>query len=635
MHTPQELHRLARMIDSVSDAIVTIDSRGIIEYVNRGALELFGYQRHELLGHNVALLMAPAEGSRHDHYIRAYLKTGQSRVMNHRRSVQGLRRDGTAVPLDLTLGQMVEDGEQKFTAIMRDVTQQRRLRQQAEDANRAKSVFLATMSHEIRTPMNGVLGALELLGLSTLDGEQRQTVEMAEQSARELLQLLDDILDFSKIEAGRLELRSERTAVREQIVDKVIATFAPLAEKKGLRLHSRVDEDVAGHVCTDPLRLRQVLHNFVSNAVKFTPAGSIELTLDALETGPWQQRLRFAVRDTGIGISAASQARLFKPFVQAEGDTTRRFGGSGLGLAICLGLADSMGATIDMHSAPGQGTTMSLTLTLPVLETAATPAAPSVSASALRQALLRPPGDVAAARRAGQLVLVADDHATNRKVLLRQLEALGYAADSCANGVEALSMLASGRYALLISDCQMPEMDGYTLARTIRAQESQRGDGARLPIIAFTANAFPSDAAAVLAAGMDAHLAKPSTMAVLAALLHQHLPLPPAPLDEARLADISGGDAGLRAELLQDFRSTNQDDVSALRAACAGQDRAAILRGAHRIRGASRMIGAAGLAEACAAIEHTLRDTAASLPELAAPLARFDTELDLLYRYID
>jgi PAS domain S-box-containing protein len=626
MQTPQELHRLAQMIDSVSDAIVTIDSRGIIEYVNQGALELFGYQRSELLGQNVARLMAPPDSGRHDHYIRAYLKTGQSRVMNHRRSVQGLRRDGSAVPLDLTLGQMMENGEQKFTAIMRDMTQQRRLLQLADDANRAKSVFLATMSHEIRTPMNGVLGALELLALGALDDEQRQTVDMAEQSARELLQLLDDILDFSKIEAGRLELRQERTAVREQIVDKVIATFAPLAEKKGLRLHSSVGADVAGHVCTDPLRLRQVLHNFVSNAVKFTPAGSIELTLDALETAPGRQRLRFSVRDTGIGISAASQARLFKPFVQAEGDTTRRFGGSGLGLAICLGLADSMGATIDMQSTPGQGTTMALTLTLPVLEA---PPAPAPSASA-RQALPRPAG------AAGQRVLVADDHATNRKILLRQLEALGYAADSCANGVEALAMLATGRYALLISDCQMPEMDGYTLATTIRAQEGSRPGGVRLPIIAFTANAFPSDAAAVLAAGMDAHLAKPSTMAALAALLQKHMPLPPAPIDEARLADITGGDAALRAELLQDFRNTNLEDVGALRTACAAADRTAIRHNAHRIRGASRMVGAAALAEACAAIEQALREAdSAAPPQLAEALARFDTELDLLHRYID
>jgi signal transduction histidine kinase len=237
----------------------------------------------------------------------------------------------------------------------------------ADEANRAKSIFLATMSHEIRTPMNGVLGALELLGLTRLDASQRETVAMVEQSARELLQILDDILDFSKIEAGHLQLRQEGVALREQIIDKVIATFAPLATKKGLHLHSRVADTVARRVCADPLRLRQVLHNFVSNAVKFTAAGSVELSLELLETHGSRQTLRFAVRDSGIGISAANQARLFKPFVQAEGDTTRRFGGTGLGLAICLGLADSMDATLDMQSASGEGTTMSLTITFPTL----------------------------------------------------------------------------------------------------------------------------------------------------------------------------------------------------------------------------------------------------------------------------
>jgi len=705
MHTVHDLHRLAQMIDSVSDAIVTINSRGIIEYVNQGTLALFGYEREELLGQNVSLLMGQPESSRHDVYIHAYLKTGQSRVMNHRRSVEGLRKNGTPVPLDLTLGQMVEDGEQKFTAIMRDVTQQRRLQQQAaeaeqrlqeakdraDEANRAKSVFLATMSHEIRTPMNGVLGSLELLGLTRLDGEQRETVAMVEQSARELLRLLDDILDFSKIEAGRMELRKERVCLREDVVDKVIATYAPLALKKGLHLHSRIGESVARHVCTDPLRLRQVLHNFVSNAVKFTPAGSIELSLDALETRGGKQCLRFSVRDTGIGISAANQARLFKPFVQAEGDTTRRFGGTGLGLAICLGLADSMDGTIDMQSAPGEGTTMSLTLTLSALDDAA---APAHHPSAANGALLPPPAAAAGAAGAataaattgmlngaaaattghaalvhaaarggttdasaadrGRLVLVADDHATNRNVLLRQLNALGYAAESCANGVEALAMLDSGRHALLISDCQMPEMDGYTLARTIREQEARRtaasqqpGDIApaahlparlptRLPIIAFTANAFASDAARALEAGMDDYLSKPTTIAALRKLLDKHLPQSAAPtsgspLDESRLAEIVGDDPAARAEVLDDFYASCQSDVAALRQAWTASDIAALILAAHRICGASKMIGASGLAESSAAIERAARVQGGDIRQ---PYALFESELAAFNHYL-
>jgi len=635
MHTAQELQRLAQMIDSVSDAIVTINSRGVIEYVNQGALDLFGYAREELLGQNVALLMGQPERSRHDHYIHAYLATGQSRVMNHRRSVDGLRKNGSVVPLDLNLGQMLENGQRKFTAVMRDVTQQRRLQQlaseaeqrlqeakeRADEANRAKSIFLATMSHEIRTPMNGVLGALELLGLTQLDPSQRDTVAMVEQSARELLQILDDILDFSKIEAGHLQLRLQGVVVREQIIDKVIATFAPLASKKGLHLHSRVAGAVAGQVCVDPLRLRQILNNFVSNAVKFTAAGSVELSLDLIEARGGRQTLRFAVRDTGIGISAANQARLFKPFVQAEGDTTRRFGGTGLGLAICLGLADSMGGTLNMQSAPGEGTTMSLTITLPALAdgqaAAATAAATKATATAVPH--------LAPTYR----ILVADDHATNRSVLLRQLNTLGYAADSCANGIEALSLLASGRYQLLISDCQMPEMDGYSLAQTIRAQERRNGD-APLPIIAFTANAFASDAARALAAGMDDYLTKPTTMKALADMLAKHLHTP-SPLDESVLAAIIGDDRTARAELLEDFRSGSLLDAAMLRQAWHTSDMPGLIVAAHRIAGASRMIGAGRLAAAAAALERAARSGALAAP---ATYAQLESELANLATYL-
>ena len=672
--TPPDPRRLAMMIDSVSDAIVTIDSRGIIEYANRGAQELFGYRLEELLGRNVSQLMPQPDSRRHDGYIAAYLKTGQSRVMNHRRSVNGLRKDGSLVPLDLTLGQMLEHGEQKFTAVMRDVTEQRRLQQlaaeaerrlqeakdRADEANSAKSVFLATMSHEIRTPMNGVLGSLELLALTPLNQNQQETVAMAEQSGRELLRLLDDILDFSKIEAGRLELRHERTALRAQVIDKVVATYAPLAHKKGIALRSNVAPEAAAMVCTDPLRLRQILHNFVSNAVKFTLAGEIEVSLQVLRTEAHAQLLRFAVRDTGIGISAANQARLFQPFVQAEGDTTRRFGGTGLGLAICLGLADSMDGVIAMESALGVGTTMSLELRLPIPqqpdEAPASPvlaeAAPADAGAGAATTLRAAPSVVDAARE-GTLVLVVDDHATNRKVLLRQLASLGYAAESAVNGIGALQLLAAGRHALVISDCQMPEMDGYTLARTLRADERRRGLP-RLPIIAFTANAFATDAERALQAGMDDYLSKPTTIASLRALLARYLPLPaaipvasptaPLPkythaaIDEARLATIVGDDAEARAELLADFGLSCAADAGRLHAAYHADDLRSFMESAHRICGAGKMVGAVGLAAACAAIERAgrarlaLADTGAAGPDNDDPLGTLAREAYLCFQ---
>ena len=642
----QDQQRLAVMLDSVSDAIITIDDHGIIEYANRGAQELFGYPLVELLGVNVSVLMPAPDSKHHDQYIRAYLKTGQSRVMHHRRSVNGLRKDGAVIALDLTLGKVMENGQQKFTGVMRDVTEQRRLqslaadaerrlqeaKDRADEANQAKSTFLATMSHEIRTPMNGVLGALDLLALDHLSGEQRDTVSMATQSARELLRILDDILDFSKIEAGRMELRRERTSLRADVIDKVIATHTSTAAAKGLKLETRIDAALASTLCVDPLRLRQILHNFVSNAVKFTHQGGVELSLQVMAASSHTQTLRFAVRDTGIGISAADQARLFQPFVQAEGQTTRRYGGSGLGLAICMGLATSMGGVITMQSAPGAGTTMLLDLALPV--NALPSASTAASAATLPPPRIRPTPGVEQAAREHSLVLVVDDHATNRKILLRQLDALGYAAESASNGVEALALLATGRYALLISDCQMPEMDGYTLARTIRRQEAEHQRPA-LPIIAFTANAFAGDAERAVQAGMSDYLAKPTTMTALHTVLQRHLPLDRVQLnetrlDEAQLAQLTGGDAGLRAEILDEFRAACEVDALALATAASHTDLAGLQQVAHRIKGAARAVGAVSLAEASARLEqlaHAQHHGQSGVNIVAAATAALHAEL--------
>jgi CheY-like chemotaxis protein/HPt (histidine-containing phosphotransfer) domain-containing protein len=226
-------------------------------------------------------------------------------------------------------------------------------------------------------------------------------------------------------------------------------------------------------------------------------------------------------------------------------------------------------------------------------------------------------------------ILVADDHATNRKVLLRQLNALGYAADSCANGIEALSLLADGRYQLLISDCQMPEMDGYTLAQAIRAREQREGSAA-LPIVAFTANAFASDAARALAAGMDDYLSKPTTMKALADMLARYLPAP-APLDESVLAAIIGEDRAARAELLADFHAGCRQDAAALRQAWNACDTPGLIVAAHRIAGAGRMVGACRLADAATAFESAARSGAVTAP---ASYAWLESELTSLRHYL-
>lgn len=461
--------------------------------------------------------------------------------------------------------------------------------------------------------MNGVLGMLELLSMTKLEPEQRNTLKIAHESARSLLRIIDGILDFSKIEAGKLEIHPEVVVIKE-VIEAVRNIYAGNASSKGLSIKLCVDSKISAAVRVDPLRLRQILNNFVSNAIKFTSEGTIEITAELIERADDQDRVRFSVKDSGIGISAENQQRLFQPFSQAESDTTRRYGGTGLGLTICQRLADMMGGSIELVSAPGKGTTMMLTLSLPIVDAKDLPKTdPEVPRDLLSTTISvrRPAPSVAQAKVEGTLVLLADDHPTNRVLLMRQVHALGYAAESAENGVEALAMWKSGRFALLLTDCNMPEMDGYELARTIRRLESANG-GKRIPIIACTANALGGEAETCFAAGMDDYLAKPVELTQLLKMLDHWLPIPggsvaASVVDHSVLAAICGGEAGVAREVLTDFRRVNDEDVAVLEQAVADIDIPRVGHAAHRIKGASMMVGALGLAGVCERIEHASR----------------------------
>ena len=530
-------------------------------------------------------------------------------------------------------------------------------RQAAEAANRAKGTFLATVSHEIRTPMNGVLGMLELLSLTKLDGEQRTTLEVVRASGKSLLRIIDDILDFSKIEAGKLEIRPEAASIAAAI-ESVRNIFAGNANSKGVLLKHGTDPRISPAVLVDPLRLRQILNNFVSNAIKFTTKGSIEIKAELVECADGQDRVRFSVTDTGIGIAAATQQQLFQPFAQAEANTAHRYGGTGLGLAICRRLAEMMGGSVEMVSVLGKGTTMSLNLTLPIadpkeLKKTDPETGRDLDDTTTRMRRMAP--TVAQAEIEGTLVLVVDDHPTNRMVLLRQVNNLGYAAEIAENGVEALNKWKSGRFAAVISDCNMPEMDGYELARCIRGLESANG-GTRTPIIACTANALGGEAEKCFAAGMDDYLVKPVELSALLRKLEHWLPIPDAaamgvqtsgkrsaalepgpgatdPLDRSVLAEIAGGDATAERDILMDFRRANDGDAALLKQAVDQRDMSQITRAAHRIKGASNMVGAVGLASVCERIEQAGR--AHDLKAIEASMEAYYRELERLNAHLD
>ena len=756
------------VVEHVADGIVTIDATGTIVAFNKAAQRIFGYTPEEILGQSLDLLTTLPRAGGHRRHIAAYLRSGSSHVFDVLREVEAARKDGTTFPMEVAVTQFRIGERRFFIAVARDVTERKRALQElseakdsAEAANRSKSAFLAAMSHEIRTPMNGIVGMAEVLRASGLVGEQQHMLETIRHSALALRNIIDDILDFSKIEAGHLEIEEVAFSLPE-IFEEVAETLSPLADRKALAFVLDIDPELAAPLLGDPTRLRQVLFNLGSNAIKFTAnaperRGRVLMAAQALGAVPPNGvRVSLRVRDNGIGIAPEHLDKLFRPFVQAETSTTRRFGGTGLGLAICRQLVELMGGDIQVHSAPGAGTELTVALTLQrpaeaepprldsltgvrvllldpdpeaarslarqiarrggqalvctsvrqalalvereaaaerclqvvvtgadsdgkaldgladtlrgrsacagtrfvwlaprslpapeidVADTLLLPANP-VLPSRLLAALLVAAGRASPATRAhvedprpvarrvpsleeaeaaGRLILVAEDNEINRDVIRRQLKLLGYAAEIADDGAAALALWGRRRYGLLLTDCHMPEMDGYALTEAIRQAEGFTGQ--RLPIVAFTANALKGEAERCLRAGMDDYLAKPVELAQLQAALAQWLPLgraegvaaasaagetpgerepappPRGPIDPDALRRLLGPDVRSIRRFLTQFVPHSRPILAELERALGAGEAASVREQAHKLKSSARAVGALELSALCQKLE--------------------------------
>ena len=516
-------------------------------------------------------------------------------------------------------------------------------RDAARRADQAKSTFLSTMSHEVRTPMNGVIGLTRLALDGTLPAHERDLIEKAHESATSLLGILNDILDFSKIEAGKLHVDAIPFDLA-QTISRIEGLFAPLAAGKDVSLAIALAADVPTSLVGDPLRLWQVLNNLLSNALKFTQHGRIELAVRLLasDDAAGSVRLMFTVSDTGIGITPEQQARLFQPFEQADGSTTRRFGGTGLGLVISQRLVELMGGEIALDSTPGAGSVFSVTL----------PFARSCGPAAAHP----PAATLPAFAMEGLRILLVEDNAINVTLACTLLQRRGVGVTVADNGQIALDRLDADPdgFDIVLMDLQMPVLDGLEATRKLR--QDPRFD--HLPVIAMTANAMAEDRQRCADVGMQDFLAKPIDIEQFFAVISRwqtHVPQA-EPIVHRESATVSadapaalhgnhsldgtakfpgysaalsrlGGDNALYRIIMEGFTEEQQGVMERLRRALADSQREAARREAHTLKGLAGSLGATPLQEASSALENALRDEGSDPTDLAARLAALETEL--------
>jgi len=650
--------RLTTTVQSTNIGIWDWDPNTNDVYLSPEWKRQLGYEDHEIANtfQEWESRIHPEDHARSLSAIEAYLSGRTAGLENEHR----LRHKDGSYRWILARGTMIKnegDLSSRMVGIHIDVTDRktaeevlRLAKETAEAASRAKSQFLANMSHEIRTPMNGVLGMAELLLRCALNDQERHLTESIHRSGTVLLALINDILDFSKIEAGKLQLETIPFEVRRAIQEAVDLAM-PEAQRKRLNLSWHIAGDIPAYLLGDPTRLRQILVNLVSNAVKFTEQGVIEVAVSIESQRRELYGLSVTVRDTGIGISPEVQAHIFDAFSQADGSTTRKYGGTGLGLAIVKQLVALMGGHLELQSTPGEGSTFRFSAYFKRCD----PVQMSLPLSAEEdgsdaETFVHP------ARGPEQVrILLVEDNPVNREVACGMLETFNLRIDTAENGREAVAAVECAEYSLVFMDCQMPEMDGLTATRLIREREAKKAQPphahadrsvSHVPIIALTAHAMQGDRELCLAAGMDDYLTKPFTLSQLEQVLARWVSKvrpgqvdgagisPSAPLrqdgrhpqevsqqaeaqkdqtveltiiDQTALAAIRAlqrpGQPDIVVHVLTQYVDTSMEIVGRIRRAVLSRDAAELRAAAHRLKSSSAQLGATALASDCRELE--------------------------------
>ena len=593
-----QMRFMSVLIDGTPHPIYVRDRQGRLMACNNAYLDVFGFKLEDVIGKTVVETDTgnpPQARSFHVDYLQL-MERGEPQI--HDRVLKVPNGDV------LTIYQWMlpyRDGDDKVVGMIAgwvDVSERQRLlgqlqeaKEEADAANRAKTTFLATMSHEIRTPMNAVIGMIELALKNAEQGRaDRDALEVASVASRSMLELIGDILDIARIESGHLSLTLEPSNLHE-LLASVARVFEGLARDKGLALQVALDPLIDQPVLIDPLRLKQVMSNLLGNAIKFTSSGLVRLgATGGLSSDGEQLSLRLWVEDTGIGISAEDQLRLFNPFTQGSNNEQSARSGSGLGLVISRSLCKMMGGQLHLSSVLGKGTRVDVTLTLAL--TAVAPTQPPVPHLPPECALN---------------ILVVDDYPANRLLLARQLSFLGHGIVTAEDGVQGFALWQAGHFDGVITDCNMPLKDGYTLARDIRAQERLRGLEPCL-LLGFTANAQSEEAERCRQAGMDGCLFKPTGLEDLRLALASRAVA--AQSDEAEplfdlsaLIALTGTDHAALIELLVPLLGSLKEDHALLPALLKQADFARLHDLAHRAKGGARMVKAKALIACCETLE--------------------------------